>query len=137
MECPCCKLINPDAALQCDCGYNFETKTVTTLSTTEEPPDRLDADAATMQPRSRKYWWSLTIAFVLVLLTYCLSGLGVPILGYLNAPGFFAGAIPFPEGINGDFPEAYMIAALSMNVLIYSGVVFGIWTLIDRVRRRK
>ncbi len=28
MKCPSCGLINPDSALRCDCGYNFDTKTV-------------------------------------------------------------------------------------------------------------
>jgi hypothetical protein len=28
MKCPRCKLINPETALRCDCGYDFETKTV-------------------------------------------------------------------------------------------------------------
>jgi hypothetical protein len=28
MKCPRCKLINPDAAERCDCGYDFETKKV-------------------------------------------------------------------------------------------------------------
>jgi hypothetical protein len=28
MKCPGCKLINPDTARRCDCGYDFETKTV-------------------------------------------------------------------------------------------------------------
>lgn len=28
MDCPRCKLINPDIAQRCDCGYDFETKTV-------------------------------------------------------------------------------------------------------------
>lgn len=30
MECPRCKLINPDTARRCDCGYDFETKTAKT-----------------------------------------------------------------------------------------------------------
>src|ERR1700739_2653453 len=28
MECPNCKLINPDTAQRCDCGYDFESKKV-------------------------------------------------------------------------------------------------------------
>jgi hypothetical protein len=28
MECPRCRLINPDTAVRCDCGYDFESKTV-------------------------------------------------------------------------------------------------------------
>lgn len=28
MKCPHCKLINPDTAQRCDCGYDFETKTL-------------------------------------------------------------------------------------------------------------
>ena len=26
MQCPNCRLVNPDSALLCDCGYNFETQ---------------------------------------------------------------------------------------------------------------
>jgi membrane-bound acyltransferase YfiQ involved in biofilm formation len=28
MDCPRCKLVNPDTALRCDCGYDFESKAV-------------------------------------------------------------------------------------------------------------
>ena len=28
MDCPHCKLVNPPTAKRCDCGYDFETKTL-------------------------------------------------------------------------------------------------------------
>jgi len=37
MDCPRCKLTNPDTAQRCDCGYDFETKTVGKPFVTVEP----------------------------------------------------------------------------------------------------
>ena len=37
MDCPRCKLVNPDTAKRCDCGYDFETKTVENQVVTAEP----------------------------------------------------------------------------------------------------
>ena len=38
MNCPRCKLINPDTALRCDCGYDFESKTVERPYFTQDLP---------------------------------------------------------------------------------------------------
>ena len=38
MKCPHCGLINPDTSQRCDCGYDFEKKTVVK----QEPPTSAD-----------------------------------------------------------------------------------------------
>ncbi len=38
MECPRCGLLNPDAALRCDCGYDFVSKAVQTPYFRQELP---------------------------------------------------------------------------------------------------
>lgn len=43
MECPRCRLINPDTALRCDCGYDFESKTVEKSYFTQELPKGIRA----------------------------------------------------------------------------------------------
>ena len=37
MDCPQCKLVNPVSATRCDCGYDFETRTVAKPFATVEP----------------------------------------------------------------------------------------------------
>lgn len=41
MKCPRCGLFNPDTAQRCDCGYDFETKTVQRAYAPESLPREL------------------------------------------------------------------------------------------------
>ncbi len=41
MECPRCGLLNPDFALRCDCGYDFESKTVQKPYFRQELPGKI------------------------------------------------------------------------------------------------
>jgi hypothetical protein len=51
-KCPKCKLINPDTAQLCDCGYNFEAKTLYKALTFEvQHPDLECTDAVPVSPK--------------------------------------------------------------------------------------
>jgi hypothetical protein len=56
MDCPRCKLTNPGTAQRCDCGYDFETKTVERPYFTTEPT-RIGGHA----PVQRGDWIEITI----------------------------------------------------------------------------
>ena len=43
MDCPRCGLINPDTAQRCDCGYDFESKTVKDAYFNQELPRGIKA----------------------------------------------------------------------------------------------
>ncbi len=57
--------------------------------------------------------------------------------GYFFAPGMMAGWVPFPQGMESDWGQLYLVVAILLNIFIYSWAVFGIWLLIERVRRRE
>ncbi len=40
MNCPKCKLTNPPEAIRCDCGYDFNTKTMQKSFITPKPEDK-------------------------------------------------------------------------------------------------
>ena len=66
MECPRCRLINPETTQRCDCGYDFTTKTL------EEPYDRSqEADAS----ESVHGWLKLKVASLILLLLVVGTGL--------------------------------------------------------------
>ena len=63
MTCPNCGLINPDSALECDCGYDFAAKRLAARRVRAErkvdsPPGWLE------QPRSET--WKLVMSFIYV-----------------------------------------------------------------------
>ena len=89
-----------------------------------------------MKTRGQQYAWSLAIAIILTALGAVLPELGVPMVEYLVAPGMMAGWILFPLGNEADWIQLYMVVAILLNIFIYSWVAFGIWLLIERVRRR-
>lgn len=84
-----------------------------------------------MKTGAGRYAWSSIIAVLLTALM-----LVVPSPGYFFAPGMLAGAILFPQGAEGDSAQLYLVVAAIMNMFVYSWVVFGVWLLIERARRR-
>jgi hypothetical protein len=61
LKCPNCKLINPPAALRCDCGYDFESKTVERSFLTSQQAS--DPEAwRTKEILKFLGWWYLTVA---------------------------------------------------------------------------
>ena len=81
MKCPNCGLINPDTAMRCDCGYNFETTAI-------------DAEKA-LAKKSVKYK-KLALAFFVIgtlpSISHLLSGSSV-IINWLTNPVNWIGAM--------------------------------------------
>ena len=76
MKCPKCKLINPETAQICDCGYDFIQRRL------GEPPDWSDAPAAGKKRRSN-YRSGMLLA----------AGLGCIALGLLCPVGIIVMAL--------------------------------------------
>lgn len=56
MKCPNCGLINPDSAVACDCGYDFQSRTMMNQGKLSNPS------------RQKRVWGIIVIIFVLVAL---------------------------------------------------------------------
>jgi hypothetical protein len=66
MECPNCRSLNPDSALQCDCGYNFEKNLM----------ERTLTEPVTINTPSRKrpIWvWVISIFYIISAFYSCLA----------------------------------------------------------------
>jgi uncharacterized membrane protein YoaT (DUF817 family) len=91
-----------------------------------------------MKKYIRRYAWSLAIALVWTAALVTVAGTvrrWSPV-GVLLLPGMLGAAIVFPQGPEGDWPDAYMLLAGLMNVFLYSWLMYGAWALIERARRR-
>jgi hypothetical protein len=88
------------------------------------------------QIAARQYLWSLAAGIVIGVLVLVTSSVPGSPTGFLWAPGFFGAALVFHEGVHSDSPMGWFVLACVLDVLLYSGVVLGIWLLIARSREK-
>ena len=64
MNCPKCKLINPENAIQCDCGYNFQTKEMQQLTHPVDEANESTIEQPKEWPAKVGEWIGAFIGFV-------------------------------------------------------------------------
>jgi hypothetical protein len=92
-----------------------------------------------MTIQSRRYAWSLVMAFVWTVLIGSVASIpnsDISDIGVLLAPGMLLAAIIFQEGVHSDFALGYLVAA-GLNAFFYSWLFLGSWLLIRRIRERR
>jgi len=87
-----------------------------------------------MNPGVRKCIWVLALAVVATASIVVLSGIPNLRVGVLLWPGVVVAALFFPDGINSNWPHTYLALAGLLEMLILSGVIFGLMALISRSR---
>lgn len=97
--------------------------------------DNSDLGGSELNPNLRRYLWSLLIALVLFTLIAVLGSFNSPV-GALLWPGYMVSGIFFATGIHSDSPNGFLVVAGCADVVIYSGVAFGVlsWTRYFRSR---
>ena len=90
-----------------------------------------------MKVQLRRY--ALSFAGALILTGLVAAAASIPALsavGLLLAPGMLAAGIFFPEGINSDWANSYLVIAALLNAVLFAWPVLWLWTLISRARQR-
>jgi hypothetical protein len=93
------------------------------------------ATGQTGRSRLRRYaiFWAVSVALVFIV-----SLVGwiarVDCLTYMLLPGIFLAAVPFPDGINSDWPYTFMGLAAAMNALVYMWPLMWLWNAVRRIR---
>jgi hypothetical protein len=57
-------------------------------------------------------------------------------LGFLIVPGYAAAALLFPGGIHSGSPDAFVIAIVLLNALIYGVIISAVWKSVEKRRSR-
>jgi hypothetical protein len=89
-----------------------------------------------LKPHLRRATLSFVFALVLTVLAGAISGLPrCSAVGVLLAPGMFAAAIVFPDGINSNWATIYLVLAVLMNAFLLAWPALWLWAWIGRSRR--
>lgn len=86
--CPKCKLVNPDSALRCDCGWDFSSQTIESSFLTGKQQAKLVQDAE--QPTLGQIIICLLFPFIGLLYAAILAYQGKPKWKYI---GVLSGAV--------------------------------------------
>jgi len=86
----------------------------------------------------RDYIWSCVVSVGMVLVANAMPATTPPNpLMWLFAPGMLLAALLFPQGIHGDWPNAYLTLALGVDTLVLAWPVLGVWRIVRRLRKRR
>ena len=122
MDCPHCKLINPDTALRCDCGYDFQLKTMKQSylggKSPSEPAMRNQTDS---QVNDSLAGWAITaVVFSILSITVVGGAIG----------GLIAGAVSFPitKALPVRADGRKLPVSLSIALIVAAVIVFIVGT---------
>jgi hypothetical protein len=63
MECAQCRLTNPDTAIRCDCGYNFQTRSIESSA----PLSQADIDLTLQRTPLPRMWIGFALSALILL----------------------------------------------------------------------
>lgn len=115
MQCPKCKLHNPEGAMRCDCGYDFDTGKM------EESflPEKERKKKLTPEQIHQFCYWTLFAAGIIHLALGILMLFGLDPLGF-NSNGFVDIALGVISLLLGYLTKRKVMAALITAVILYA-----------------